>query len=480
MAKFWWMALALLVSAGLWAAPAMAKSTESGDNLGSIQRGGAEGSADTTLGQKGLAFTSDGFQFKLQTYVQFRLTYQNEVANGRHGQNGADFINFRVRRLKPKFSGYIFQKEFQYQVVLSLTDGGNKIVEEAWFRWAVLQYVNITAGQTHTQWNWEEVVSASSQEFTERSLVNEVFNQDFAKGLTIDGQVGDDVPWLKYWVGVYNGVLKGNNDFRNSDSAINSDSFSNLVDNEMMVNLRLETHPLGEVSHGMNDMRSEEEYGKVIFAVGLAVNWFTSGYNAAAAGIRDDLVGGTTASGRLRTSQDTLAFTIDGHFRWHGLSADLAYYWRHTEFHNRGANKFSPNHQADVGNLEDTAFTVDISYFILPQQFNVGIRYGMLNAEDFWQGGSGANTPRAFGVRPDTTEIGLAVNYYVQGDNLKLTLDITWVGQQLAFAAGGGGGSMLGVYNTPPGRVAGGGTIGSSEADHNDLWIIRLQIQWKF
>jgi hypothetical protein len=479
MAKFWWMALALAISAGLWAAPAMAQSNES-DDVGSIQRGGAEGAADTTLGEKGLNFSTDGFSLKMTTRVQFRLTYQNEVAGGEGGTNGADFINFRIRRAKTSFSGHIFEKEFQYLLLLNWNGGATALVEEAWFRWAVMQYININAGQQKLNWNWEEKSSSGKMQFVERSYVNEVFNQDYAKGIWIDGQIGEETPWLKYVFGVYNGVLKDNDDFRNADGGLNSEEFSNLVDGEMMINLRLETHPLGEVAHGMNDMRGEDEYDKVIFAVGLGVNWMMSGFDAADAGIRGDTVGTPTASGRFRTSQDTFAVTLDGHFRWHGLSVDVAYFWRHTEFHNRGRNQFNPTSQADVANLNDSGFTFEVAYMIIPDMFNVGIRFNMLEAEDFWQGGSGAGTPRAFGLRPDATEIGISANWYIHGDNLKLTFDLLWVGQQVPFSAATGTAGLDGVYNTPPDRVLGSGTLGSSEADHNDLWIVRLQLQWIF
>jgi len=473
MAKFWWTALALMISAGLWAAPAMAQSEES-DNLGSIQRGGAEGAADTTLGKKGLTFSTDGFELQMKTRVQFRLTYQNEVANGENGTNGRDFINFRVRRAKTWFGGYIFEKDFQYGLLLNWVSGGDRIVEEAYFRWAVMQYINITAGQTKLQWNWEEATSSGSQHFVDRSYVNEVFNQDYAKGITLDGQVGEDTPWLKYWFGIYNGVLADDDDFRNADWAIQSEQFSNLVDGEMMINLRLETHPLGAVARGMSDMRGEDERDKILFAIGLGVNWMMSGFDSTQAGVRGDTVGTGTASGRFRTSQDTWAMTLDGHFRWMGLSVDVAYFWRHTEFHNRGANRFSPSGQADVGNLNDSGFTFEVGYMILVNQLSVGIRFDMLNAEDFWQGGSGTGTPRAFGLRPDVTEIGLTVNYYIQGDNLKLTLDILMVSQQVPVAVGDG---LDGVYNAPPSRA---NAVGGDSADHNDLWIVRLQLQWIF
>jgi hypothetical protein len=244
----------------------------------------------------------------------------------------------------------------------------------------------------------------------------------------------------------------------------------------MMLNLRLETHPLGGVKHGMNDARGEDEFDKVLFAVGLGVNWMMAGFDSTAAGVRDDTAGTPTASGRFRTNQDTWAITLDGHFRWHGLSVDIAYFWRHTEFHNRGANRFDPTSQAGVANLNDSGFTFEVAYFIIPQEFNVGIRFNMLNAEDFWQGGSGAGTPRTFGLRPDATEIGISVNYYIHGDNLKLTFDILMVSQQVPLALSSTG--LVGVYNAPPSRTA--ASISGEVGDHNDLWLIRLQLQWIF
>lgn len=472
MAKFWSMALALMFSAGVWSAPAMAQ-TNGDANLGDIQRNGGQNPAEGTLGDKGLKFTTDGFELRMTTRVQFRLTYQNEVANGENGTNGRDFINFNVRRAKTKFEGHIFDKDFRYMVLLNWRGMGNgSVVEEAAFTWAWRNEFNVTAGQTKLPFNWEESCSSGSQLFAERGLVNEVFNEDYAKGITLHGQVGEETPWLKYWFGIYNGVLKGNNDFRNADGAIQSETFSNLVDNEMMINLRLETHPMGNVASKMYDDRSKEENDKILFAIGLGFNWFLSGFEDTA--LRPDTVGTPTASGRPRTSQDTISFTLDGHFRFYGLSVDLAWFFRHTEFHNRGGTRFDPSGKAGISNLTDMGITFDVAFFIIPQDFNVGIRINMLNADEFWGGGADNHD---LGVRPDTMEMGIVANYFLHGDNLKLTFDILYVDQQLVYSGSTTG--VLGVYNAPPVRSGSAGG-NADNSDHNALWIVRLQIQWIF
>ncbi len=480
MSKFWTAAFALLLSVGLLAVPAMAQASDT-DDVGRIDRGGAEDDGTSTkLSKSGLQWASKDFSLRMTTRVQVRLTYNNEVAHGNDGQNGRDFVNFRIRRAKTAFSGHIFQKEFKYKLQVAWTGNGAEMIEDAYFTWAIMNEINLSAGQHKTPWNWEEMTSSGSQQFVDRGYVNEVFNQDFAKGIWIDGQVGEDISWLKYWFGVYNGVLQGNDDFRNDDVALVSDTFNGtgLVDTHMMINLRLETHPLGDVK-GMNDSRGEDERDTFLFAVGLGVNFFNSPFSNA--NIRPDTVGTPTGSGRARTWQDTWAITLDAHLRILGISLDLAMYFRHTEFHNSGRNRYQPGTPTrnGTGNVTDIGFTVDISYFIIAKHFNVGIRWNHLQADEFWQLGS---TSRRAALRPDANEIGLSVNWYLHGDNLKLTLDILFVSEQLALlsnADGAGGGEGLdGVYTSPPARSA--ASIAGEVADYANTYIIRLQLQWIF
>jgi hypothetical protein len=470
MAKIWFIALALIIGAGLWAVPVAAQSSDVFD-VGRIQRGGGEASTD--LGAGGLKWSTAGFSLNMSTRVQVRFTYQDEKANGSDGTNGRDFANFSIRRAKTTFSGHIYDQQYQYE--LRLNWAGGPIIEQAFmtYAWQADGSVNVSAGQHKLPWSWEEFTSSGNQQFVERSAANAVFNQNYAKGVWLSGKFGGAEPMLKYWVGVYNGVLRANNDFRNADQGASPDSFSNLVDNEMMFNMRLETHPMGEVANRMNDMRSAAAAEKMLLAAGVGVNWFQSGFNDAV--LRPDTVGTPTASGRARTWQDTWAITGDVHFRMAGFSADLAVFWRHTEFHNRGATRFNPTTPArnGISDLTDAGMTFEAAYFIEPERFNVGVRYSVVDADEYWLGGSN----QIFAVRPDTTEVGVSANYFVHGDGLKLTLDILYVNQQLAVP-GTAAGSLTGIYNAPPSRGEFGGTTESS--DNNALWIIRLQLQWIF
>lgn len=458
-----WAACIALVFGAIAANPL---SAQAGD-IGGISRGGGE--ASTQLGKRGAEWIGDGFSLRMTSRVQIRLTAQDERANGSDGSNGRDFINFRVRRARTAFSGHIFNEEIQYK--LQLRWESSTLIDHAWLMWAADKKFNIAAGQHKPNFGWEHTTSSGNQQFVDRGYVNSVFSQDYNKGVWIAGQLEGDLPWLRYEAGIYNGVLRGNTDFRSSDRSQRADTFSNFVDTEMMLNARIETHPLGRLPYSMNDARSEDDRGVPLVAFGLGATWFMSGFDAP--GLRPDTAATPTASGRLRTSHDTLAITADAHLRWHGFSVDAAFYWRHTEFHNRGANRFKPTEPArnGISDLTDSGVTLEAAYFVVPQEVSVGIRYGYLNADEFWQGGSN----RGFAVRPDTTELGASANYYIHGNNLKLTFDVLYVSQQLAVPAQG---SLLGVYNSPPARGAFGGS--GENADYNDLWIARLQLQWIF
>jgi hypothetical protein len=123
-------------------------------------------------------------------------------------------------------------------------------------------------------------------------------------------------------------------------------------------------------------------------------------------------------------------------------------------------------------NLDEMGLSADASYFILPKTFNVGLRYSMVNGEDFEFNNVDGNA-----LLPDATEISLVVGYYVQGHNLKLQMDISYVDYQLAtFRTGAPREPVAGL--ALPNRSA--ISRANDNADHLALWQMRLQLQWIF
>jgi len=492
-----WLAVALV--AGLWAAPAAAQDSQVErlkaevarlrsdiDNIKGV-KGGGEGEdpvLKTSLKKSVFAWsTEDGkFSLTMATRIQFRVTYSDErgqdvdsddgAAQRALSTNGRDFWNFKVARAETWFIGNIFEKEYKYYVELAWAAGGDNIVQEAFFTWAKWAEFNINAGQTKTPYSWQFLVSSGRQQFVERSGVSAVFDQFYAKGLWFSGTIGKDTPWIKYWAGVFNGVLRGNNDFRNADRAIRTDTFSTQVDADLMPVVRVETHPLGEVARDHTDMRSRDESKKVLFSVGVGFAWFASRFTNAAIRTTSNSPG----SGRSNTGHDTMNLTLDGHFRFFGLSVNIEYHYRKTDFHNFGpleGNQVANNRNAP-GDLTDTGFLFEAGFMIIPKTFDVAVRMGLVDGDEFWLGGS-SNRPN--GIIPDSSEIGLCVGYYLAGHNIKILADFTYTSYQLVTNAGTVQ-SLSTIGAPPPTRSA--SSIRNDTSDYLNVWQFRIQFAWTF
>ncbi len=428
--------------------------------------------------------TEDGrFAMTLGSWVQFRFSYNDERGQGSSGlddpnraiaANGRDFANFSITRFKTFFRGNIFEKEWKYLVLLHWTAPAAEMGEEVYLTWAKYMFFNVSAGQTKIPFSYDFLCGYNKQQLTEGSVANETFHQGWGKGLWISGLVGEETPWLKYTVGIFNGVLRANNDFRNMDRAHIGQSFGNNVDADLMPALRLETHPLGEVAEDLIDLRGPDAYEKLVFSIGFAVNWLISRFDNNA--IRPRPAASTAGSGRFNSGQDTIALTLDGHLRWRGLSVNLAWFHRHTEFHNFGrlaGNGVAQNRNAP-GNLTDNGVTLEAGYFILPRQLDVAARVGFVDTDEFWLGGA---STRQFGLRPDSMEIAFGTGYYLAGHNLKFQLDFDYVVYQLARTAGAPPANAPHNQGMPNRSAA---SIANNVSDYWSVWQFRLQVQWMF
>ncbi len=473
--------------AGLWAeepttGSATEPATESPADEPADPRPRSDAARITRVEDRGLRWDSAGFSVALRTSVQFRLSFRDERANGNDGTNGRDYINFNLPRVKTGFSGHIFEDMFTYQLRLNWVRGASEMLEVAHFRVALFQAVNLNGGQDKVPFSWEESSEAESMNFMERSYANEVFNQDYGKGIWVDGMIGDDVPWVKYWAGVFNGVLASQEDFRNKDGALTADAFSDVIDNEVMVALRLETHPLGEVWQGLRDDRDNADIEDGFFAVGVGFNWIAG--HLRNADLRGDTAAASTGSGRTRTRQSTLAFTLDGHMRWYGISVDWAVFYRRTDFSNVGLNTFKVGGRESIGELEDMGASLEVGYnfpWLDVADIFVGLRFSLVNADEFWGRDAGLRFTRNHqrAIRPDSTEYGLTAAWRLHGDSLKLSMDIVFIQHQLAWSYNNSG-SLLGVYDDIPERGQGGLGSNPSSADLNTEMHVRFQLQWMF
>ncbi|MCB9934363.1 MAG: hypothetical protein H6840_01630 [Planctomycetes bacterium] len=488
----------LLLAAALLLAPALLA-----DDSGLV----APAATESDLGSSGLRFTTsdESFEFTMITAVQFRYTWHDTRGEGANGDNGRDFHNFRFYGARSFFHGHVFNRSFQYRLWLVWSWPGTVRIEDAYFRWAPEEYFNVTVGQMRVPATWEYLVDHERTALPDRAIADAAFSQGWGKGIEISGRLGlydteFDQGLLTWAVGLFNGALASvdgaqgrgtiaadgvhvtdqqateqlEGGFRNSDWKVNPEVFGQIVDAQMMVAARLEFHPMGEVFKHMVDIGALDDTAAWFFMVGLAVNWMSArvdGYTTFLDAIYHNSNAAASlappASGRKRVDASIFHATVDGHYRWIGLSVNWALHYRTVSFNATGRlNDFDlEDDPYVVKGTHDFGATIDVGYFVLPDQLVLSTRFSYVDFDEFKSREIGTSNPidgDAFGA--DSYEYGGGLCWFIHGDNLKLQADYRYVAQQL-----------------PHGNSRSGATAGTVRvSDWRVFHEIRLQLQWMF
>ena len=269
--------------------------------------------------------------------------------------------------------------------------------------------------------------------------------------------------------------------FRNRDGSLRDQRFSQQVDADLMPAFRFEFQPMGNMNRHMADTRTTRDLSAWRLMIGVAVNWFAARFDAGNSTTGGTFLGNTTrprevgtdgtllpptGSGRPRYGMDALNMTLDGHFRWMGLSLNWSLHWRRASFHNFGAlegsNTIGPYMPAAV---EDTGISLDVNYYALPRQLLFAARVSAVNFDEFGSMTSGGQPVDGDSMGADSTEYTGSVCYEFHGDNLKVFFDYRYVVQQMPHGVGKGKLSLNAIE-----RIS----------DYRSLSEFRLQLQWIF
>lgn len=449
---------------------------------------------ESTLDDDGASFSTEGFSFNLHTSVQFRYTYHDTRAEGTSGDNGRDFSNFSLPFVRMFISGHFIRREFQYRLWIAHTPSDGLRLEDAYFNWAPVPFFNVTVGQHRVPASWDYLVDHERRNFSH--VADDAFHQGWGKGVSISGSLGfyetaDFNEGTLWWqAGVFNGRLASpdgsqgrgevtadgihvtepgrtenfDGGFRNSDWAASDDTFSQLVDNDLMIAARLEFHPLGVVKRHAAGLGESTDFAVWKMMVSVAVNWMQSRTHGTGTflGARYHTVQDRTglpqpASGRPRVLVESFHGTVDGHFRWLGIAVNWALHYRRTDFEATGMlQDFDLGENPDLPTgVTDLGASVDVSYFLLEDELAVQARYSTVNFDEFRSLSPGGQTIDGDSFGADTSEYGSGLTWYFHGDNLKITGEYRYVVQQLPHGHDG-------------------------VSDYRTFQEVRVQLQWIF
>ena len=160
---------------------------------------------EASFGEDGIVFehTPSSFVMKTRFRLQTRATYEDfDSAN----TTDKDIVDFNIRRMRLRFDGTAFDSRFLYKIQLSFaprdTDFENSefpnFLRDAILGWAYSESGTLWFGQTKLPGNRQRVISSSSLEMVDRSLVNTLFTIDRDIGLQLHHRFGERRPlWIK-------------------------------------------------------------------------------------------------------------------------------------------------------------------------------------------------------------------------------------------------------------------------------------------
>ena len=279
---------------------------------------------------------------------------------------GDDVGSFRIRRMKTKLDGWVYDKDLTYELQLNWPDTANPL-EDANINYDFTEgkkAFQLKAGQYKVPFGRQQLTSSGSQQFVDRSIVSD----EFARGRDIGMQVwglpmGGKLDWR---VGVFNGA--GRTVSRNDND-------------KYQTNARVTWQPFGDVKYSEGDFDST---GTPLFAV--AGQYESNERPVAAAG-------------------STPAHTADREI----VGGDVVFKFKGFSLFGEIFDA-STDRSGTVSDFDHDGWSVQAGYFVIPQKLEVALRLAELD-------------PNANVADNEREESGVAIGYFFNKHNHKLQAD---------------------------------------------------------
>ena len=314
--------------------------------------------------KKGLRFEAGDFAIKFNTQLQPRYTYADRDS-AREG-NPNDTSGVRMRRARLVMSGHVLDKAFSFKLQDDFaSDSGGGDLKDAWIQWNG-DFTNIRFGQFKVPFVRQFMVSSSKLFFADRGAVSEFFDSDRNLGGMAHKEIGDTG---HYYLALFNGDSDGEGaNSRPQDTKHTAVFAANFSSPEYG-------------SRGVEGAFGEE-------------NGFTAGgsliYGQGERG--DDDVG--------TLDFDQLELNGDLGYRTNGIDAQAEVVY----------SSFMPDGGSDIDQI---GYYLQAGFICPDTPWGVGGRFGYIDPDN------------AGGV-DDIQEYSVALNYYIDGNRLKVQNQVTF------------------------------------------------------
>ena len=403
----------------------------------------------------------DQFMLKFGTLMQFRHSYllsddgdKNRDAEGLVPlMSGVPTVDssgnaFELERARIYLKGHVL-KDVNFRVQLELDDDSTDIgvLQEYEASYSFMPELGVRLGRYKLPFGKQETSSAGRLMMVDRSLANEVFNISRAVGVELFGQCPVMDNNIHYRMSVFNGFR----DERNGTLAAN--------DNNPAVAARLVMPLLGANPGDFANESDLKGYEQPAAQVGVSFAYanartedhFAGGSDTAYTVLAKNLDGRTDT---FSAGGEVTMLGADVAYKCNGLSLILEGFYQHADLDSReimstgtfgtARDDMNGDRILDINGLEldNYGWNAQAGYFLIPGKFELVSRVGGVHTD---------NTN-------DCYEYAGGWNYYIAGQDLKLSMDVTYI-DDLPIMSGAA--NYAGMQN-------------------NSLFMIRSQLQLQF
>jgi phosphate-selective porin OprO and OprP len=267
-------------------------------------------------------FTTDNARIVLSNRVQIRYTHEDPEAGNSRG-------SFRMRRVRTRLDGWIYDRNLAYQLQVDWSDTSN-LLQDANIAYRFSPAFTVKAGQFKVPFSRQQMTSSGSQQFVDRSIVSGNFDQGRDIGVQIGGFALDRR--FEWRTGIFNG--SGRTPTNDND--------------KFQYNARLQYQPFGDVRYSESDFESKD---RPLVAFGL--------------GFQDRNLHGATAGNDLHHA--TLSGDVT--LKYRGVFAFAEYFDRHND--------------PQIGrSFDSSGLHAQLGCFVIPQKLEIAGRWARFDPDE--------------------------------------------------------------------------------------------------
>lgn len=211
--------------------------------------------ANISYGKNGFEFrtNNDKFSLAIQNRIQARYAEPFDKDPRTLNELEKDEKSFMIRRARTKLNGHAYEPWLKYYLQY---DWSQPILRDLNLTIDKYKWAQVRLGRGKVSYNNERVTSSGSQQFVNRSIVNDIFTVDRQQGIEVKGNLFPG-SWhdITYYAGAFTGLGVGE---RNND------------DDNMMYSARLQWNAMGgEMKFSQSDI---EFHDKPALNISIAAN----------------------------------------------------------------------------------------------------------------------------------------------------------------------------------------------------------------